>query len=421
MNEILNILRNDVKPAMGCTGPICVVLAAAAAREAVGGKLLSLYINVDKDTYKNSLAVVTPGTPYTGILYPSIVGALYGKSQYGLEVIKDLGDEWDKYAVEKMAENTTINIRWDQKRLGVYVEAIAETSNGTGHAIVAIEHDRIVLLEANNNIILKDEAYNPNDIEYEKKKPINKYTIRQLYDFAMNVSIDEISFLKEAVKLNMELAEAGMREGLGAGFGKGFSTIDNSICIEAKMMTAAASDARMSGKNLSAMSCGGSGNVGITASIPLAILAKRIGANEEKMLRAICLSYLLTILGKVRIGRLSPMCACAIVASVGVAAGTVVLYDGDFEAVDKSICNLLGSVGGVICDGAKPGCAIKLAMSASTAMECGMLAAKGFSIPVNNGIVRNNADETLKLVGTLASEGMLLEDELLCKAMLNNG
>lgn len=417
--ELLDILKSDVKPALGCTGPISVVFAASVAAQAVGGTLQSLRVIMDRDTYKNSISVATPGTPYMGVLEPAVVGAMYGKPEYRLEVIKDLGD-FDRARVEAFAkEHTSIEIRWEQKAMGLYIEAFATTDRGVGHAIVAKTHDGVVLKEANGVVLEKDESYVPEDEAFEEKKPIRAYTVRDFYDFATEAPIEWLEFLQDALDTNEALAQAGLDKKLGAGFGCGFREMaKDSMYLKAKMMAAAAADARMSGETLSAMSCGGSGNVGITASVPLITVAQYYHCSREQLLRALALSYLLTISGKAHIGRLSPMCACAMVASLGIAAGSCMLMGGNFEQIEGAIANLVGSTGGVLCDGAKYGCAMKLATGAGVAMESANLAVHGVRIPVYDGLVGATAEDTLALLGRIASKSMLTTDEYMCKEII---
>lgn len=417
--ELLEILRSDVKPALGCTGPISVAFAASVARDAIPGTLRHLRVIMDRDTYKNSISVATPGTPYMGVLEPAVVGAVYGKCEYGLEVIKDL-EGWDKEFVDRFArENTDIEICWDRKGMGLYIEVFAETEQGTGHAVIAQTHDGVVLKEANGVVLEKAEGFDVNDFDFEEKKPIRNFSIRDMYDFAVEVPLEDILFLRDAVTVNGALAQAGLDEEMGAKFGVAFRRLDDkSMLGRAKMLSAAAADARMSGKPLSAMSCGGSGNVGITASVPLIAVAEGLGRDEEALLRSLALSYLLVISGKAYIGRLSPMCACAMVASMGIAAGTVYLLGGTYRDVENAIGNLIGATGGVICDGAKYGCALKLANAAGTAIECAQLAVAGASIPARDGFVGDTGDDTLSLLGLIASKGMLYTDELLCREMI---
>ena len=418
-HELLNLLKEDVKPALGCTGPISVVFAASVAVSAVGGTLQELRVLMDRDTYKNSISVATPGTPYMGVLEPAVLGALYGKAEYGLEVLRDL-KEFDQAYVDSFArEHTQVEILWDRHGMGLYIEVFATTDQGEGHAIVAKTHDGVVLQEANGQILQKDESYCPDDTAFEEKKPIRAYTVRDLYDFVTQVPAQELSFLREAFDINMQLTEAGLTEGMGARFGQGFAKLGgDSVYMRAKILAAAAADARMSGKPLSAMSCGGSGNVGITASVPLVAVADGYGRSEEELLRALALSYLLTIMGKAHIGRLSAMCACAMVASLGIAAGSCLLMGGSFEQVEYAIGNLVGSIGGVLCDGAKYGCAMKLATGAGIAIECAQLAVQGIHIPQLDGLVGTSADETLGLLGRIASRSMLDTDQYMCKEII---
>lgn len=417
--ELLKILKSDVKPALGCTGPISVVFATSVAKDAVGGTLQSLRVIMDKDTYKNSISVATPGTPYKGVLEPAVVGALYGKSEYGLEVIKELKD-WDPAYVERFAqEHTTIEIDWAHKGMGIYIEAYATTDQGVGHAIVARTHDGVVLREANGVVLEKEEGFDSEDYSFEEKKPIRAYSIRDFYEFAQEVPLEDISFLRQALKDNYALAMAGLEKGLGARFGQGFQQIGGEGMVNrAKMLAAAAADARMSGEPLSAMSCGGSGNVGITASVPLIAIGEGLGKSEEDILRALALSYLLTICGKAHIGRLSPMCACALVASTGITAGTCYLLGGDYHSIEDAIGNLVGATGGILCDGAKNGCALKLSAAVGTAIDCAQLAVAGVAIPKLDGLVGNTGDDTLSMLGRIASKGMLQTDELMCREII---
>ena len=418
--ELLDILKSDVKPALGCTGPISVAYATAAAAGPVKeGRLLKLKLTMDRDTYKNSISVATPGTPYMGVLEPAVLGAMYGNAGYGLEVLKDLSKGWDREAVEKFArENTEINIDWAHKKMGIFIEVFAETDKGTGHAIIAKMHDHVVLLEKDGQILQQEEGWSIEE-DFEKAKPIRAYSVRDIYEFATQIPLEDIAFLQDALDTNYTLSQAGLNEHMGADFGNGYAKMTGQgMVTQAKVLAAAASDARMSGKPLSAMSCGGSGNVGITASVPLIAVAEHQGKGKDELLRALAMSYLLTISGKAHIGRLSPMCACAMVASLGVAAASCYLMDGTFEQVEAAIGNLIGSTGGVLCDGAKYGCAMKLASAIGIAIESAELAVSGVRIPMLDGLVGTSADETLAMLGRIASQGMLDADVYMCREII---
>ncbi len=419
---LLTILCSETRPALGCTGPISVAFAAAAAREAVGGELISLSMIMDKDTYKNSISVRTPGTPYFGVREPAIVGALYGNYKKGLEVLDGL-PALDEAKIAVLSKDACkIEIKWDQQWLGVYIEVKAVTSCGTGTAIVAQGHDRLVLLESNGRVLFRDENFDPNDDQFEKKHAIRGYTLSDLYNFAKEAETEHLGFLRDALEKNQRLAESGLNGRCGAEIGAGLRNIlPDTALTKAESLAAAAADARMSGVPLPAVSCAHSGNVGITASVPLKAIAECKNIPEDKLLRGIALSYLVTIKAKAHIGRLSPVCACAMAASLGVGSAVCFMLDGSFQQMEYTIGNIIGSTGGVLCDGAKFGCALKLGMAVGTAVKCALLGLQDIHIPIGDGLVDSSAEATLTLLGDIASEGMLNVDEYMSRKFIGRG
>ncbi len=416
---LLKILRSEIRPALGCTGPISAAFAAAAAREAIGGELISLSLIMDKDTYKNSISVRTPGTPYFGVREPAIAGALYGNYKKGLEVLEGLPHLDEKRISSLAADACEIAIKWDQPWMGVYIEAKAVTNKGTGTAIVARGHDRLVLLKSNEHVLFRDENFDPHDGLFEKKYAIRSYSLKDLYRFAAETDLSQLIFLREVLEKNLRLAEYGLRERSGAGIGGGLSDIlPDSPISQAQSLAAAAADARMAGVPLPAFSCAHSGNVGITASVPLTAIAEWKNIPEEILLRATALSCIVTIMAKAHIGRLSPICACAMAASLGVGSAVCFMLDGSFQQMEYTIGNIIGSTGGVLCDGAKFGCALKLGIAVGTAVQCALLGLRGIRIPCGDGLVDFSADATLSLLGEVASEGMLSADEYISRKLI---
>lgn len=416
---LLEILHDEVKPALGCTGPISVAFAAAEAHRIIGGTPKSVKIITDMNTYKNSIAVVTPGTSFRGVLEPACVGAFYGNAEKGMEVLADMVDPDENFIKKFAIENAEVDIKWDYHGMGLYIDAFVETELGTGHAVVAKEHDRVVLREKNNKIIYKDETFKLEDDGFDSRLPIRDYSVKEIYDFANNVPADEIRFLNEAIEMNMKLSNAGMSEDLGSNFGKAIAKLPGEeVYIKAKSLAAAASDARMAGKNLPAMSCAKSGNVGIAASLPLIPVAESLGCSKEKLLRAVCVSYLMTIYLKSHIGRLSAMCACAIAASIGVGTGCCLIMNMGIDDVGKVIHNIIGSIGGTVCDGAKFGCALKLSSAAGIAIESSRLVKNGCSIANGDGLVCYDVDETIAMLGRLAAPGMVSANEYMANEII---
>lgn len=419
-NEILSILKSEVKPALGCTGPTSVSYAVSVAKDAVGGKVKSVKVKVDRDTYKNSISVGIPGTSKMGLIIAAALGAVCGDSKLGLEVLKNVTPEQEGYAQEFAKDFVEVDICWELKEVGLFIEAYVETENGAGRAIVKRTHTNVVLIEVNGESVYSKEDIGSEAPDNQVDAPIRKFKVKDFYNFSKSIDLRSIMFIKDALDMNVNLSKAGLKNNVGGGFGVGFNNFKGDRAyIKAKSLAAAASDARMAGDNIPAMSCASSGNVGITASVPLLPLCEEYGKSEEEMIRAICLSFLLTIYIKSHIGRLSAMCACAIAAGVGVAAGSAYLLGGSYETVEMAINNFVGSLGGVLCDGAKLGCAMKLSTAVGVAIESAYLAVEGISIPKRDGIVSDSADDTLKLLGKIAREGMVDTDIVMCKAIID--
>ncbi len=416
--DLLSILQKEVKPALGCTGPTSVSFAVSVAKDAVGGEVQSVKVLMDKDGYKNSVSVGIPGTDLFGLDIAAALGAM-GDSEAGLEVLKNITPVEEEKA-KKLLPETVVDIKWDLEEVGLYNEAWVTTDKGTGHAIVRKTHINTVFIEVNGKKILEDlEGLNPGPIDYSKDA-IRSYCIKDLYDFAVNEPIENMAFLKEAVPMNLALAEKGMEKPVGSGFGYAYNNFPGqNMVLKAKAVTAAAADVRMAGVNLPAMSCATSGNVGIAASLPLAVLSEELGKSEEDLLRALALSFLTVIYLKSHIGRLSPMCACAVASSLGVAGGAVLLQGGDTLQVGKAIDSVVGSLGGILCDGAKYGCALKLANAIGVALEAAAFAMQDVSIKARDGLVGRNVDETIAGVGKIATQGMSKTDEVMAKVIID--
>lgn len=417
---ILEILKSEVNPALGCTGPTSVSFAVSVAKDAVGGKAKSVKVLVDRDTYKNSISVGIPGTSKMGLVIASALGAICGESKLGLEVLRNITPKDEEYSQEFAETSVIVDIDWSLKEVGLYIEAFVETDKGLGHAIVKRTHTNVVFIEVNDKVVLNKMEEKGEEAAVQVDAPILSYSVRDFYDFSKEVELQSIMFLKDALDMNINLSQAGLKDNVGGRFGTGFANfIGDKAYIRAKSLTAAASDARMAGDNIPAMSCASSGNVGITASVPFLPICEEHGKSEEEMIRAICLSFLLTIYIKSHIGRLSAMCACAIAAGIGVTAGTAYLLGDSYDTVEKAIDNVVGSLGGVLCDGAKLGCAMKLSTAVGVAIESAYLAVEGISIPKRDGLVSDNADETLRLLGNIAKNGMIDTDIVMCREIID--
>lgn len=419
--ELYDILRKEVNPALGCTGPTSVSFAASVAKDTIGGELLDVKVIMDRDTYKNSISVGIPGTKEKGLDVAAALGAVGGKSALGLEVLRDVGISEEEKALDMIKDGKVIiEVDWSRIGMGLYIEAFVKTTNGEGHAIVVGTHTNVVFIEKNGEVLLNKPFDNNKNAIYQPNHEIGNYRVPDFIEFIREIPIEKLDFIRESVDMNLKLAESGIKNGSGSGFGKAWLEVNKgNLLNKIKAYTAAASDARMAGENLPAMSCASSGNVGITASVSLAMFAEENNLSKENMLRAVALSFLITIYVKNHIGRLSPMCACAIAASLGVAAGTAFLLEETNEKIDSTITNVIGSLGGILCDGAKNGCALKLSMAIGVAIESAYLSKYSASIAQGEGLVQKNADESIRILGKIAREGMREADIVLCKEIID--
>lgn len=417
--KILNLLREEVKPALGCTGPVVFAYVAAQARDAVGGTPRRIMIRADKDKCSKEDDVGTPGTAVPGVKMAAALGAFAGDPEAKMEVLHSVTPELERaaYALCR-AGLVSLEVDWDVPTIGIYIDITVETENGTGRAAVIKNHTNLVHKSANGRPLIDIPYDRTGSIVEERSDFASSCTIEELYQFSQRVPVEELFFLRESVEMNKRLAQAGLE-------GEADSTFARSIlrrreltaADRARALTSAGSEARMAGCNLPAMACATSGNVGITASLPIISLAEDLGKPEEILLRALALSFLLTILGKNRIGRQSAMCACMATAAVAVSGAAAYLLGGGFREIDAAIQNTIPNVFSVVCDGPRRACALKLSNGAGAAIESALYACDGVATNYNEGVVGESADASLEFMGEFAKQGMLESDLYLCKRL----
>lgn len=417
-SEMNALLKTEVAPALGCTGPIAVAYAAAEAMSAVGGTPKKITVFVDKDMCTKNDDVGIPGTQIKGLKVAASLGAFAGDPEKKLEVLKGFTPEDEVRARTFVNEgNVQITPDWETEVLGVYIDVKVETENGVGRAIVAKKHSNLVYKAVNGQIFLDTNFERCAGLD-ESHDAITKYTLEDIYNFATKCDIEELYWLREAVEMNKRLADIVLEGKAGIGIGKGLLEASNGDLVrKVKAVSAAGIEGRMSGLDYPAMACATSGNAGITGAVSLYSLAEDLGKDEEVYLRALALCYFTTCFGKNRIGRHSAMCACAVVASCGVAAGSTLLMGGGMDEIQLAINNTILNVFGIVCDGARNGCAMKVSSAVGIAVEGALLAMKGISIPANEGVTCGNGEETINFMGKFAKEGMRYTDLYLCKAL----
>ncbi|MBU5427646.1 L-serine ammonia-lyase, iron-sulfur-dependent, subunit alpha [Tissierella pigra] len=423
-NLLIEILKDQVKPALGCTEPGAVAYAVARAKEILDSNVENLIIGVNSNILKNGLGVGIPGTNERGIIFAAALSLVIGKSEYGLEVLKDVKKESIKEALD-IVNSKIITLELNKEAEGLYISVEAFSKNNTSKVIIKNSHTNIVFESKNDEVLLnkdnlnKEQSISSTSSNYEIKYEIQNFNIKKLIDFSINGNIEDLSFIQDGIDMNLCLAKIGISEDLGMGLGKYLYDNVMDVYTKAKAYTSGASEARMSGYPLPVMSSAGSGNHGLVAIIPLSIIGKEKNISEEKIIRSITLSHLVTIYVKSYIGSLSPVCGCGVAAGVGCAAGLTFMGGGNHVQIQGSINNMIAGITGMICDGAKLGCSYKLSISVDAAIDASNMALKNIFIPIDNGILGETTEQTIKNLAHVSNTGMNNTDNIILDVMLN--
>ena len=410
-DALLQLLHEEVIPAIGCTEPICVALCVARAKEQLGAEPDSITVEVSKNIYKNAMGVGIPGTGMNGLPIAIALGATIGKSEYELEVLRDTTPEAVAYAKQYMQRvPTQINIAHNAPDL-LYVHVTVGKDGRTAESTIQGSHTGCA------------------------HEPLQINNLREVYDFAMNVRLSDVEFLMDGAKMNMAAAERSFMGNYGHGLGRLLHTVSNqhltnsqptqmsnifgdTLFTKILCYTCGACDARMSGAMVPVMSNSGSGNQGISCSIPVYLYALEHNCDEELTLRALTLSNLTVIYIKQSLGRLSALCGC-VVAATGSAAGLTYLMGGQYDEVTFAIKNMIANISGMICDGAKPACALKVTSGVATAVLSASMAMHHSFAESTEGIVEDDIDRTIHNLTRIGHDGMCQTDDVIIDIMTN--
>ena len=430
--EIIGLIRKEVKPALGCTEPIAVALAVAKAVEVMQDATQNdewrsrlcykLHIEVSGNILKNGMGVGIPGTGMVGLHIAAALGSVCGKSCYGLEVLHDL-DEGSVEAAKNLVENESVTLSLADTDLKLYVKASVEYDGHVSYAIIQNDHDNIVETGFDGAAVSLG-SHMVTEMAPEQKGTLDYgLTVKEILEFASSVSYGDIDFILESRTLNLALAEEGMsgRYGLKVGYALrregNREVFGDDFLSYAMALTAAASDARMAGCTLAAMSNSGSGNQGITVTMPVIAYSLRYNCSDEELARALVLSHLIAIHIKGYLGKLSALCGC-VIASTGASCGLVYLRGGDYGQICAAIKNMIGNITGMVCDGAKEGCAMKVASGVSSALQSAVLAREGICISEYDGIIEKDIEKTIRNLGRIGSVGMQHTDDMILDIMV---
>lgn len=417
--QIIALVRREVIPAIGCTEPIAVALCVARAAEVLGRRPEKIEVRLSANILKNAMGVGIPGTGMIGLPIAIALGALVGKPAYQLEVLKDATpqavEEGKKYIDEKririaLKEGITEKL---------YIQALCSAGEDRATAIIAGGHTRFVYITRNDDAPLVDNQCG-GPAEADDSSPT--LTLRRVYDFALTAPLDEIRFILETARLNKAAAEASFRSDYGHGLGKMLRgtyehrIMGDSVFSHILSYTSGACDARMAGAMIPVMSNSGSGNQGISATLPVVVYAEENGKTEEELIRALMLSHLTVIYIKQSLGRLSALCGC-VVAATGSSCGLTWLMGGEYEQVAMAVKNMIANLTGMICDGAKPSCALKVTTGVSTAVLSAIMAMEHRCVTSVEGIIDEDVDQSIRNLTRIGSQGMNETDRLVLEIM----
>ena len=415
---IISLIHKQVVPAIGCTEPIAVALCVAKARQTLGEVPESIEINLSANILKNAMGVGIPGTGMTGLPIAVALGALIGRPELGLEVLQDC----DKAAVERgkkyIAEG---RIRISLKEDAPDKLYIVVTCRGGGHeaeARIATEHTNFVYLRKDDDVMLDKPVHAAHAADEEEVE----LTLRKVYDFATETDVDELRFILDAKKMNEAAAADGLRENYGHQLGKtlcsplGRGIMGEGIFSKVLSATSCACDARMAGAMIPVMSNSGSGNQGICATMPVVVFAEENHNTEEETIRALVISNLTAIYIKQHLGTLSALCGC-VVASTGSSCGITYLMGGNYDQMSFAVKNMIANLTGMICDGAKPSCALKLTSGVSTAVLSAMLAIQNKHVTSVEGIIDDDVDQSIRNLTEIGRRGMDETDKFVLDIM----
>ena len=425
LNEIekplIQIVERDVVPALGCTEPISLALAAATAAKYLGKTPERIEAKVSPNLMKNGLGVAVPGTGMVGLPIAAAIGALGGNPDGGLEVLKHITPE-QVTAAKTMLEQKLVSVDIHQTEHILYSESTLFADNDYVKVAIQDQHTNVILIEKNGEILfqkVEDECANCDPYEIFKQ-----ISAREIFEFSNVVELEKIRFISQAAELNRALSDEGLRENYGLHIGRtlrkqvGSGLISDDLLSKIMIETTAASDARMGGATLPAMSNSGSGNQGIAATMPVVVVADYLKVSEEKRIRALFLSHLMAIYIHSKLPKLSALCAVT-TASMGSCAGIAYLLTGKFETASMGICSMIGDISGIICDGAANSCAMKVSTSVASGYKSVLMAMDETHVTGNEGIVEHDLDRTIDNLCAIASKSMQHIDRQVIEIMVS--
>ena len=419
-DKFLNILNEELIIALGCTEPTAIAIAAATARKYVWGEnILEVKVKASRNVIKNALSVGIPGTDSCGINLAAALGIFAYDSDKDLQILANIKPSDIQNAI-KMVKKNLIKVKLADTPKKLYIEVVIETDISYSKVIIEDHHENIVLIEVDGNAINTNQCIDIINTDSDNEK-FDNLNLDSILEFIHTVDIEKLDIIKQSIEINTKICLEGLKNPYGLNVGRSIKNkmkngfLADDLVNYATALTAAGSDARMAGSSLPVMSNSGSGNQGISTTIPVVVFGE--GSDKEKIIRAVTLSNLVTIYIKLKLGRLSALCGASISAT-GACSGITYLLGGDDTKIKSSIQNMMGNLTGMICDGAKAGCALKVATCTNAAIQSAIVTLEGNMIESSNGIIEKSADDTIKNFCLIGNTGMIEADKLILEIML---